>query len=89
MKTVTGYLVNIENPNFSGIATLTFCSEKPKMLGGKSLPQGEITRCYTEAGFGVRQIAAALGRNFELSPETELEINIDANGMLDSFEVVE
>ena len=92
----TGYLVNIANPNFSGIATLTFCSRRPKFNpppgdeeSRKWTPKGKITTCYTESGFGVRQLAAALGSHFEYAgAHTKIRYTVGDFGLLSDFEVL-
>ncbi len=87
-----GYLINIENPNFSGIAILTFCSAKPKINkfvpgGERYSPRGKVSTCYTESGHGVRQLASALGSHFEMAPTTKLIYTVDEMNLLSYFEV--
>lgn len=92
-----GYLINIENPNFSGIATLTFCTRKPKFNpppgdehNRKWTPRGETFSCATESGHGVRQLAAALGNHFQYAGTTKLalEISEEFGGLLCGFQIL-
>lgn len=58
MQQVTGYIVGLANPNFSGWATLQVASRKNAR---KTRKPGKLTTVYVEAGFGVRQIVAYFG----------------------------
>lgn len=64
MQTGVGYLTVCANPTFSGLANVVFrntlvpCEETV------------LTRCHCEAGFGVRQLIAAVGANGRLTKES-------------------
>jgi hypothetical protein len=53
--TVTGYIVGLFNPHYSGLATVQVASRKDARRTGRP---GKLTTLYVEAGFGVRQIVA-------------------------------
>ena len=85
MKTVTGYLSAVRNPNFSGIATVTIRT---------SLRPRKTTRYVTahvDAGYGVRRLADAFaqgGRFVRASGEVRARWYIDDLGMIHSVEVL-
>lgn len=83
MKTATGYLTAVQNPHFSGLATVVFRSAKRARKGTK------FVTCYCEAGFGVRQLVAALGvygRLTKQSGEILVRYVIDDLGVLAAVE---
>lgn len=83
MKTITGYLTEVSNPHFSGLATVKVRTALAPRKGTR------VVTCYCEAGFGVRQLAAAFGdgRSFsKASGEIKARFVIDDVGLLQSAE---
>lgn len=77
MDSITGYIVGIENPGMSGLATLTIASRKNAV---KTKRPGKIRRVYVEAGFGVRQIVGYFGSwqaVKDQAPVTKLRFALD------------
>jgi hypothetical protein len=80
-----GYIVGVENPNFSGLATVTI-AEKPDAR--RTGDPGTITRTHVEAGFGVRQLVGFFGSwesLVEEAPTTKLVFTFDDFGMISTF----
>lgn len=81
---VVGYLTAVRNPNFSGLATV-------EIRTAKNPKRGKRYTCVTEAGYGVRQLAAAFtenGRFTKASGEIKARFWIDSTGLLSSVEVL-
>jgi hypothetical protein len=80
---VTGYIVGLTNPNFSGLATVQIASRKNAR---KTHNPGKLTVLYCEAGFGVRQIVnyfGSWGSLVDRGPLTKLTLEVDdTNGVL-------
>lgn len=98
MRTVTGYLTNIVNPNFSGIAQVHIRSEKypkprpepvPSLYPYSMTDVGELTIALTEAGHGVRQLAAAFDRFSEAGQHQLATFTLDDSGMLAGVELLD
>lgn len=102
MQTVTGYITNVVNPNFSGIATvhvrtnkyptrLAIPSDDERMgrLGYTLYDVGDIHTFYTEAGYGVRQLANLFDGFSREGQHTLAAFTIDDMGMLADVEVLE
>lgn len=87
MRTVTGYLTNVVNPHFSGIATV-FIRGRRCATGKAPRPLGRVTKCYTEAGHGVRQLAAAFDRFSPDGLRTKARFQIDDRGVLLAVEII-
>lgn len=64
MKTGTGYLTICANPTFSGLANVVFRDTL------EPCEDTVLTRCHCEAGFGVRQLIAAVGENGRLTKQS-------------------
>jgi hypothetical protein len=82
---VTGYIVGLFNPNFSGLATVQIASRKNAR---KTHKPGKLTTVSVEAGFGVRQIVGYFGDWNSLvthGPTTRLRFDIDG-GLLTNFQ---
>jgi hypothetical protein len=83
MDRITGYVVGVENPNFSGLATVTI-AEKPAARVTRD--PGQLTRAYIEAGFGVRQLVNYFGGWQQMvlnSQNTQLVFSIDGGLITD------
>lgn len=86
---IEGYVVGVENPRMSGLATVTIAE---KADARKTGDPGQITRAHIEAGFGVRQLVNFFGsweamvRN---APTTKLLFSMDEYGMISTFTVPE
>lgn len=81
-KTITGYLSGVANPHFSGLATIT-------LRTNRNPRRGKYTTCYCDAGFGVRQLAAAFTDNgyfTKASGEIKARFVVDGLGLLQSVE---
>lgn len=82
MKRFTGYLRACVNPMYSGLARVII----------HHCDSSKVTTCYCEAGYGVRQLVAALGEDGQLtqaSGEKKARWVIDDMGVLQSVEVLE
>lgn len=80
---VTGYIVGLFNPNFSGLATVEIASRKNARKTGKP---GKLTTAYVEAGFGVRQIVGHFGSWDAMTgaaPVTRLRFTLDGSLITD------
>lgn len=83
MKTVTGYLTEVSNPHFSGLATVRV---RTALVPRKNT---RVITCYCEAGFGVRQLVGAFGdgRGFsKASGRIKARFTISDTGLLQSVE---
>lgn len=96
-RVVTGYLTNVSNPQFSGLATVVIRSRKTgqRVAGPSSAgPQevlfrcGKITRCVTDAGHGVRRLADAFDRFSVAGQHSKARFTISPEGLLESVEVL-
>jgi hypothetical protein len=79
-----GYIVEVSNPNFSGLATVKI-AEKPNAR--ETRDPGTLTTAYVEAGFGVRQLVSYFGSwdaMVERAPTTRLWFELEGP-MITSF----
>jgi hypothetical protein len=85
MKTIVGYLTEVTNRNFSGLATVVIRT-------AKNPRRGKRYTAYCEAGFGVRQLVAAFGDvrgGFsKASGEIKAVFAIDDLGLLANVEIL-
>lgn len=83
MRTGIGYLTAVQNVNWSGIATVTFRSRKHRT----PKHPGKTVTTYCEAGYGVRQLVAAVGGELtQAAGNVRLRYTIDDMGLLQSVE---
>lgn len=97
MQKVIGFLTCVDNPNFSGIATVHIRSRKfpiprdvpdPDMAPYSRFDIGELTKCYVDAGSGVRWLSRIFDGFSSEGQHTEAEFTIDDMGMLSYITLV-
>ena len=85
---VTGYIVGLYNPNFSGLATVEVATRKNARETRKP---GKLHRLSTDAGFGVRQIVNYFGSwdaMVRLAPTTKLRFDVEYGSLITNFSEV-
>lgn len=83
--TITGYIVGVSNPHFSGLAHVQVASRKDAR---RTRRPGRMSHLYIEAGFGVRQLVAFFGSweaLVERAPVTKLSFET-SGPLIQSFE---
>jgi hypothetical protein len=102
MRRFTGYISDIQNPNFSGIATVVVRSKRyptkrrvpstdPQhvRLGFTLMNVGKLNTFLTESGYGVRQLANIFDGFSNAGQHTKARFTVDEMGMLVNVEVLE
>jgi len=91
MQIVTGYLTNVRNPEFSGIAQVHIRSKKhperrpepePLLAPYSEWDVGEVTVALVDAGYGVRRLVDIFDGFSERGQHTLAAFNIDDDGMI-------
>ncbi len=102
MQTVYGYITNIVNPNFSGIATVHVrtkrfptkrdvpsTDERMVRLGYATYDVGEVHTFMTESGYGIRHLSRMFDGFSETGQHIPATFTIDDMGLLVDVEVDE
>lgn len=87
-RQVTGYIVGLYDPNFSGLATVEVATRKNARVTRRP---GKLHTLSCEAGFGVRQIVNYFGgwdAMVRLAPVTKLRFDVDLGSLITDFQEV-
>jgi hypothetical protein len=79
-----GYLTSVLNPNWTGLARVTFRSSLRKE------PNTQYTVCFVDAGFGLKRLIDAIGIEgafAQQSAEIPVDYEIDVFGLLSNITI--